>query len=502
MRLACAAILLLSASSLLAADDQEFPYQAVVAADNVEVRCGPGRSLYVTSLLKRDATVLVHRHDPGGWYMIAPPEGSFSYVEAAQIRPTGSGRGVVHLPPVEGQRPERAIVWIGSTEGSDHAASGRQLSHGDEVQILGQAMLTTERGTVEFLKIAPPPQEFRWVRGDVIVPIDERHRVASELDPYQVPADLKPQYIVQKETERVSRSTLRAPGAEESEQETSDAPPAAMASSTDPQFAALDQIDRQYVAMMESDPTTWNIDSVEQAYQGLRQQASGPLSTLIEQRLQALAARKEIAQHYQRFAQLTSATTQRDAELAQMQGAVVTGGFEASLAEFSETIAPWEQSGEVGVELGSAEELISPPMTSQSQPPRLAMNPEAGITPQQPTLPAPAFSPVPAVPMQAASPVPQQGPMPTQQHSPDDVFPRLDGAGILQPTMPPHPLLPPFRLVAPDGRVLAYLVPERAVPLQQYVGAPLGVIGRRARDPRLGVDVIRVQRVTPVRLTP
>ena len=72
---------------LLPAEGQSrtFPYQAVITENETYVRSGPGSRYYPTARLSEGVNVTVHRHDPGGWYMIAPPAGSFSWIRAEYI---------------------------------------------------------------------------------------------------------------------------------------------------------------------------------------------------------------------------------------------------------------------------------------------------------------------------------------------------------------------------------------------------------------------------------
>ena len=74
------------------AQDRKFPYEAVVDLDSEYVRSGPGPNFYPTDKLPRGAKVMVHRHDPGGWCMIAPPVGSFSWILAKNVKKTEIGR--------------------------------------------------------------------------------------------------------------------------------------------------------------------------------------------------------------------------------------------------------------------------------------------------------------------------------------------------------------------------------------------------------------------------
>ena len=64
----------------------------VDAEDGENVWSGPNpKKHYATSRLDKGQRVKVIRHDPGGWCMIAPPEGSFSWVRASYVdRETGA----------------------------------------------------------------------------------------------------------------------------------------------------------------------------------------------------------------------------------------------------------------------------------------------------------------------------------------------------------------------------------------------------------------------------
>src|SRR5436190_3929874 len=184
MFLAC--LVVLSAASARAAE-MHFPYEAVVAGDDVTARSGPGKNYYATSKLDRGTQVTVHRHDPGGWFMISPPPGSISWIEASLVERQGN-RGIVNAPVDEQGRPGQAIVRIGSTLSDDHGYTGRRLSTGDEVEVIGEQTLAMPQGPVRMLQISPPLREYRWVKGDFIVPADAALRQHADSDPYAVPS--------------------------------------------------------------------------------------------------------------------------------------------------------------------------------------------------------------------------------------------------------------------------------------------------------------------------
>jgi hypothetical protein len=55
-------------------------------------------------------------------------------------------------------------------------------------------------------------------------------------------------------------------------------------------------------------------------------------------------------------------------------------------------------------------------------------------------------------------------------------------------------------LLAPNGRILAYLQGDRGVNLDAFVGRSMGIMGTRAYQPDLQTDLIVVRGMVPVRL--
>ena len=80
-------------NSAAAQASRTFPYDAVVVDDEVYARSGPGKQYYPTSRFRKGDPVSVVRQDPGGWFMIEPPLGSFSWVRTEFVR-RGRRKGV------------------------------------------------------------------------------------------------------------------------------------------------------------------------------------------------------------------------------------------------------------------------------------------------------------------------------------------------------------------------------------------------------------------------
>lgn len=473
MLMACPLFALLPDRNLAAAE--QFPYQAVVVAEQTEVRCGPGMKFYPTSLAKKNDQVTVHRHDHGGWYMISPPAGSFSWIDASLVNSIGGNRGIVTITPGSGAG-SRAVVRIGSTLSDDHSFFGRELSNGDEVVILGEKILAGPAGGKRMLKIAPPAQEFRWVKGEFLVPMSRQIQQQLAQDPYQVPAEFRQRMAAVLPLEAPSpEDDSDAPMLAKSEKSNSESAPemkSARLSTSDEQFAApipgkgsetnvsasvttsrqqqelirLDEIDTKYHQTIAKDPSEWDLDQVCQSYEALKRSAGPYVSKLASERLEQASRRREIAQHYRNFIQISEETSQRDAQLLAQKPDVIMGRLEAP------------------PEFHSVMESASPEMNA------------------------------------AVEPVIQQmsGVMPP---APEGVAPQLNGAGILQKMQAP-PGFPGYILIAPNGRMLAYVDPAPGVSMDEWVGKPAGIIGRRSRDDGYNMDVIRAQRVVPVKLSP
>ncbi|MEW4528563.1 MAG: hypothetical protein ACF8PG_11870 [Maioricimonas sp. JB045] len=470
------------------AEIQSFPYEAECRADDIVVRSGPGQRYYATGKLERGTRVSVHRHDPGGWFMIAPPPGSFSWIDAGLVKVTGDGQGVVDVPPLDDGRVPRAIVRIGSQLSDDHAYYGRELGSGDRVTILGEKTLQTDRGPVRMYKIKPPAREYRWIKGDFVVPTDPALREELVSDPFAIPPDTK---LPEPESKDKPAQMPIADGSTDSEKPSSK--PVSVTSEVETSLERelirsqqtgavrqsgptaselrdvrdrLSDLDRRYSDMMALDPGHWDLDGLAREYTELQAIATPAMANQIDLRLAAIDARRSILAEYEDFIRLTTETSKRDAQLLSMQNATGIPVPSTGPAPYGPPAPP---TGEV------------PPIT----------------IPTPPTSPAPA-GPSPTAPATATPPV--TPPAATQPAESDSVVPQLNGAGIIQRAQRALPGRPRYVLIAPDGRLLAWLEAEEGIDLEAYVGRAMGVIGQRGFDRRLGADRLVVRRLIPVRL--
>jgi len=155
-----------SASLALAGD---FPYTGYINSDDVYVRSGPGKNYYPTDKLRQGEAVEVHRHDPGGWCAIRPPQRSFTWVPAASLDPAGDGLAEV--------REDRTIARVGSRFSELRDVIQVRLQRGESVEVLDSPP------DGQWCKIAPPAGEFRWVHSKFVTLRDsERAEFDESID--------------------------------------------------------------------------------------------------------------------------------------------------------------------------------------------------------------------------------------------------------------------------------------------------------------------------------
>ena len=419
------------AGSVADAQDRRFPYEAVVDVDEEFIRSGPGRVYFPTGKLARGDKVAVHRHDPGGWYMIAPPDGSFSWIQAEYVQRIDDKRGRLTANNV--------IVYVGSSLADERSVYQRTLSKGDTVEILDETIVNGERGPVSLYKIKPPSREYRWITGKSVVPAEGyRGRPAPKFKPNLDPApSIKGPIALEVDPngEAFAPSPFQPdtkqepqPPVKTGEQAPKDQPDE---SSLEAQRDELHELDRQFREMVVQDPTSWNLASLEQSYKSLDEATEHPsIRSSLQHRLRTVEKYARIQQDYVEFHQLTIATRQRDTQLASLQN-----------------------------------QLEGAPQT-----------PSRAAAAQAPAAHAPG------------PPVPRRPGMP------------FDGAGIIERAAVSPPGAPPFVLVNPDGRRLAYLQPPPGLDLNRYLRQSMGIYGERSHRPDFQSDLIVIRGMQPVRL--
>ena len=434
------------------AQSQKFPYDAVIADDEVYSRSGPGnKPYYPTSRLRKGDHVTVIRHDHGGWFMIEPPPGSFAWVRQEFVNRQGD-RGVI-------KGDSQIVAWVGTSFGDDHYVEQRRLQPGETVEILGEKILRDERGEIAYFRIRSPKGHFRWIPGSKVVPADKSSNIANararEGDPFTSEktsaelasnsnvarvdmASLKPEGNDATATELNSESPSKGIGRrpaptpkdlDEGSAMLNPQTPAKKDVGAPSSFVTLDSsgqqrlaaIDEQMRIMLQGNSRDWDFRAIEAELQALQAQES--TSAGAARRLASLGKYKRIKADYDDFASIMERTNRRDAELAAAQRSSPSAA------------------------------LIQSAPTNNRMP----------------------------------NSVPTTG--------------RFSGAGIIQRSGSNNPNVPKFALHHPNGQRLAYLQGE-GVDLNKYVGESMGLEGKRFYRQDLKSDFMIVTSLQPVKLKP
>lgn len=470
-------IALMLVTSLAALIDQavaqsqttKFPYEAIIADDEVYARSGPGnKPYYPTARLRKGDRVTVIRHDPGGWYMIEPPPGSFAWVRQEFVTRQGD-RGTI-------TGETQVVAWVGTSFGDDHYVEQRRLQPGEEVEIVGEKALKDERGEVNYLRIKSPKGHFRWVPGAKVVTSEKQLMAANArtrgTDPFAgdskaSPVDMASHEPSEKASVAAGDKSVPAPrdlGGRHpapTPKDLDDEPLQSFTKSNDgagkpserlrnesPNDASqrLAAVDQQLQEMLKRDTREWDFTSIEAELKVL--QATEDTSAAASRRLASLSKYKQVKADSDEFARIMEETTRRDAELAAAQRARLAPG----------TIAP------------AARPQNSAPSNNIRSAPLINPNNLNRSAPAIQTRPAPAKG-------------------------------RFGGAGIIQRSGANQTGLPKHVLVHPNGQRLAYLQGD-GVDLDKYLGESMGLEGERSYRPDLKSDFMIVKGLQPVKLKP
>lgn len=325
-----------------AAPKAKVPYEATVEAEQVDVRSGAGSTKYYpTSRLRRGDKVVVHREDPGGWYMIAPPPGSFSWVPAKYVQKTSQHRGVITANNV--------AIRVGSSESDIRDVYQRTLAENDEIRIIGEKMLDPDLGKGQaelWYRIEPPRGEWRWIPGQAVTPTQRGSRATDE-DPFVSPETDAPTRRTSPPTPRADDGSLsfESPRIDSSTREYSagesgfGTPPEAAIKNRrlirqggkpdqsarpnrkqDDLLDELDRLDLRLRAILDQDTLQWNFDQLERDYATLRDESdSSNLQRMIDTRLDRIARYSKVLADEKELARIQDETSRRDAELAEIQ---------------------------------------------------------------------------------------------------------------------------------------------------------------------------------------
>ncbi len=151
------------AASCAVADEPPLPTTVQVAAEHAYLRAGPGGDYYPTERLIRGDRVEVWAIDPSGACAVRPVAGSYSWVRATDVDRTaarnaddgaGGGVGIVVA--------DGAVARIGSQLNDLRHVAQVRLEAGERVRVIEEVRIAEGRHAGAWLRIEPPPGEFRW----------------------------------------------------------------------------------------------------------------------------------------------------------------------------------------------------------------------------------------------------------------------------------------------------------------------------------------------------
>ena len=140
------------------------PETVYVGVEQTRLYAGPSNDFYPTGNVNRGAALEVHHRTNNGWLGVRPPQGSFSWVPAAQAYLLPGGR-VIEITE------SSAVSWIGTEFGSAKQYRWQvQLNVGEQLGVLGEASVKNGSDEREALwyKVSPPAGEFRWIEESAV----------------------------------------------------------------------------------------------------------------------------------------------------------------------------------------------------------------------------------------------------------------------------------------------------------------------------------------------
>jgi uncharacterized protein YraI len=317
-RLAALGLAGLALAASTARGQQTFPYKAYISGNDVYVRSGPGQTYYPTDRLSSGEPVEVYRHDPGGWYAIRPPGGSFSWVSGRHLELKGDGLAVV--------TEENLATRVGSRFSDIRDVVQVRLHKGEVVEVLGQREGEGGSDGRVWYKIAPPSGEFRWVFGKYVdpeYPVDGLRRTTPEAAaaPRQQPDAAPPAGPIAAEPAPAYGSQWQSADQSYGAGNLLVAASTAARTFSPEEFEeAVRDLDVELSAMVVEEPTVWSFERLQRRAEALLDQAQTAVergrARLLLSRIERFA---DIKERHDRVLALREATEETNRRLSALQ---------------------------------------------------------------------------------------------------------------------------------------------------------------------------------------
>jgi len=160
------------------------PTTVRVAAPHTYLRAGPSDDFYPTERLACGSPVEIWAFDDSGYCAVRPVQGSYSWMRRCDVEcTTASTPGAATAPPSVGVVvTDAAIARVGSQLNGLRHVTQVALEAGERVTVLETVTVPDGRHAGDWVRIEPPPGEFRWARADDLALPPELAGVAEPVE--------------------------------------------------------------------------------------------------------------------------------------------------------------------------------------------------------------------------------------------------------------------------------------------------------------------------------
>lgn len=276
----------------------------------------PDPASQITSRLKKGQQVHVLEEPAPGWLAIAPPAGSFSWIERSAIEDAGNDQARVTA--------RAAAVRPGSDEASLPAGIWTIAHQGDTVRLLDRPPLVIrqpEDVRRVWYAIEPPADEVRYLRSDGV-----------STTPIRNVGNRSGDFTNEPEFDRAAdphgRWDTKHWRVERIDPSLATVEPLPNAARLDPEFARrMHEIEVRHRLILKSPLESWSLDSVRSDYDQLRSTAAGSAEqqaaltrvAQVERQLQLSRLARELANSIARTRALEANVAQVRAELQEIE---------------------------------------------------------------------------------------------------------------------------------------------------------------------------------------
>jgi hypothetical protein len=271
----------LTAPAVSASDGGESPRRLEVGIDRLDVYAEPDDQAFSTARLYQGDEVEVRKSLPGGWLAIAPPSGTFHWVDSADVEKLSDGRLYVNVPRTTLRLGREGLQRPGPTKVT--------LAEGAVLHPARQPSLSDNQGKRRrtWLAVAAGADEVRFVRA------------AGLIDPDHPPSP-------RPSVETPERKTSHTEGAP------CDLPPDLA--------APVRKIEGNHRAVVNQPIERWDFSEVRRDYQSLlASRRDAPARAAAREGLDRVDQADDLAKSAREFEALIRKSRQRDAEVEQIK---------------------------------------------------------------------------------------------------------------------------------------------------------------------------------------